>query len=386
MFFFWLFRITVFFLHDSTSTEQIIWYSEGVIFLLLIAIFSSQYSGFLTFYWKALFFVGLVSVGFMALQYIGLRIGERPMLPFSDTLYGFPEASRPWTYPFYGNGRILGGFYEPNMSGSMAAFFFSSVFPILLVRTRIRVVSPAWLVIGTVASILAVVGSGSRQAFLVVAIAAAITLFATFKRDSFSVIRAIGLTIFFLVGAITAGMAGLFSAFVTEEGESAMNVFERLISDSGGDITGGRLPFIQEVIASLTPRVILLGVGEGNAILTAHNAYLITLNELGILGLLLLAVITILLLWSTFNAMNTLFKHDLYPFAIAAFCVSLGWVLLIFVNWAQLNQVLSYMFLALPLIVLNAIQFYTKKHYGPSAAAHFHPLPSEPKLRHSIAS
>jgi hypothetical protein len=44
-----------------------------------------------------------------------------------------------------------------------------------------------------------------------------------------------------------------------------------------------------------------------------------------------------------------------YPWGVASVAMTAGWLALIFMNWAQLNQSFSYAFLILPLFYLNGV-------------------------------
>ncbi len=336
----------------APGSQQLEWFVEGVLFLLLMTTLSSRYSGLPIRFLRIVFFVGLVSVGVMALQFIMISFGKLLTLPLLTTAFGFPADSRPWTYPLSGGGRIIGAFMDPNMSGSMCAFYIATFLPFLLMRGSSRVVHPLMLAAGLVLALVGMVGTGSRQALVAAGGAFLAVLAMLAARNPRLAKAALQRVAIFAVLLIVLLTTGLFSHLITTPaGEVQQSVFVRFAA--GGDITGGRLPWIREIVSSMNLGTVLFGMGEGQGILTAHNAYLIVLNENGIVALFLLVALSALLPLST--ARRALSQTDTFGFCmgVAGFAVSLVWIAVIFINWAQLNQSVSYMYLALPVIFLN---------------------------------
>jgi hypothetical protein len=93
----------------------------------------------------------------------------------------------------------------------------------------------------------------------------------------------------------------------------------------------------------------------------AHNAFVITLQENGLVGLgLLLALGLVMFVYSLLGALRPQ-DEAAYPWGVAGAAMTAGWLALIFMNWAQLNQAFSYAFLVLPLFYLNRMRVTVQK-------------------------
>ena len=98
----------------------------------------------------------------------------------------------------------------------------------------------------------------------------------------------------------------------------------------------------------------MFGAGAGTGIFSAHNAYLLTLYQSGILALLVLIGLSGMLVLASLHATLRQKDNPLFYTGVASICIAVTWVGLIFMNWAQLNQSVSYMYLAIPVLFLIA--------------------------------
>lgn len=336
---------------EDRSLQQLYWFTEGIMFLVLVTMLASQQSWLLSFYLKAVFFIGLVSVGFMTVQYAALRAGALIELPFSDSPFGLTGETRPWTYPLYGGGRIIGGFYEPNMAGSMCAFYIAAFAPFILAKRNHSFARSSVIVVALLVAAIALFATGSRQAVVTVGISGLLIATVAMLRGGITLARLVVGASIVAIGFVALIGFGLFQPSTTPFGETQMNVLARFSLEVGGDVTGGRLYWIQEVLDSMTLYSIVFGVGEGSGILTAHNAFLIVLNQNGIAGILLLVAFSCGLLLAITKITFAQPRNMIFYTGLGAMCVVSTWIGLIFMNWAQLNQSLSFMYLALPFFV-----------------------------------
>ncbi|MDA2934521.1 hypothetical protein MYX82_09270 [Acidobacteria bacterium AH-259-D05] len=106
-----------------------------------------------------------------------------------------------------------------------------------------------------------------------------------------------------------------------------------------------------QMVSSYDYNVFLLGFGEGTGWWSSHNAFLIVLYENGLWALLALCFAGLLMLWRTFRSAGLtirLRKRD--PLAVAGPLIIISWVLMLWLNWAQINQSLTWVFLSLALM------------------------------------
>jgi hypothetical protein len=342
---------------EDRSLQQLFWFSEGILFLTAITVLASYQSWLLQYYLKTVFVVGFASIGIMALQYVLLQTGVLFSLPFSDSIFGLTDSLRPWTYPLYGGGRIIGAFYEPNMAGSMAAFYIATFIPFLLARRVYSFTRPIWIAAALAVSAIALFATGSRQALVGVGITSMLVATIAVIRGG-TILRT---AIFWLLMTVPLAIGGVI--FVLNEqptetpfGETQMNLLNRIMLNAGGDITGGRLQAIQQLIESMTVYTVIFGVGEGAGYFGAHNAFLIVLNQNGFFGLLLLTLFALGLFLASLRLTIAQPLSVIFFTGIASTCIVANWIGFIFMNWAQLNQSLSFMYLAIPLLLFTAAQ------------------------------
>lgn len=353
------------------NLQQLLWFAEGALYLLGTTILVSKMPWLLHYYLRCVFVVGLLSIGIMALQYLALPVGILITLPLSTTFLGISPDLQPWTYPLYGGGRIIGAFYEPNMSGSMCAFFVAAFLPFLLTDRRSSPIRPFWLAAAIVITLIAMVGTGSRQSMVAAMLSAAIIFLAALLRGGKARKRVLILALVGVALLVVLALVGVFNSVETPFGEQQMNIFARFALDEGGDPTGGRLYYIQELLRNMTPYSFLFGMGEGAGIVTAHNAFLIVLNQNGVFTLLLLVTFSLLLLIG--SAVLTIRQKApfLYYLGVASTCIAATWIGLIAMNWAQLNQSLSFMYLVIPLMFFTAarLEQVKQQHFAYTGAS-----------------
>lgn len=347
---FWLWRVAgLVLLSDQRSLgmKQLAWYFEGFCFVLALTCLSGRFSNLWNFFVRSLFWVGGASVLIIAVQSALLYLDIAWVLPLSTSRFGFSEAYRPWTYPFLG-GQVLGAFFEPNMAGSMCAFFVAMLLPGLITRRDDLGIGQKKLLLLITLAAVGSMATGSRQSMLAIAIIAALNLWRS-KGAPRAVV---------IAGWLVLGVFGLrvLDIQVREEltvmPETASYRMLRGIAE--GDVTGGRLRFMRIAVANL-PRGagLLFGTGEGTGIHATHNAFLIVLSENGFVGVGCLVWLLMLLFLFSLREAVTRPRHDRVMRGLSCLGVIVTWFCLITVNWAQLNQQLSFVFLAFPLLLAN---------------------------------
>jgi len=349
--------------YEGKIISQLVWYFEGIIYLLIIFALANRYKNMFMFYIRSSFFIGFLSIGLIFLQFILARYGQLFKLPFSESSFGISVNFRAWTYPLYG-GRIIGSFFEPNMAGTMCALFYVFFFPLFFLPSENRVVNKHLLFISLVICLLALYSTGSRQSFLSVVIISIIFILIK-KGNPISSLRTKILRyftiLFFTLGVLYIG--GLFSKFITPFGETQENVIlrshidETVVDNSKhGNPYYPRSYFYHLILSKLKVENIPFGEGEGSStqagVITVHNAFLITLFEMGVVGLFLLITFLGIFLKSTWISYKRYRGNPNVLYCLSSVFVVIAWIILIFINWAQLNQSVSYFFLAYPIISL----------------------------------
>ncbi|HAH32841.1 MAG TPA: hypothetical protein DCL44_11065 [Elusimicrobia bacterium] len=327
----------------SGGIQQIVWFMEGICFLLVINSLSGQFDDFYEVFLRTLFFIGGISVAIMVVQEVMLFFGEKWLIPLSTSRFGIEETHRAWSYPFYG-GQILGAFYEPNMAGSMCAFFIAVFLPCALQYSNVLRVSRYLVMLAIVVTIGALIGTGSRQGVVAVSLVTILTAVksrGTKKLLSASIVAGLFLTLFlFVKSRDTLGLDIL-----------PETVFDRTVKGMESDKpTGGRLEYSLQTLENIKLKHLLFGVGEGMGVHVAHNAYVIVLEEDGLVGLVCLLWLSVFFVYKTTRYLSKKYCYGDMPLNISSAGVVLVWIVLIFINWAQLNVSISYLYLAIPLM------------------------------------
>lgn len=334
-----------------SGLQQIVWFLEGVYFLYLVTLLSSRFEDFEQVFLRFLFLIGFISISIIMIQFFLLLVDKVWILPLSESDFGF-ESHRPWTYPFYGR-QIIGPFFEPNMSGTMCALFLAVFLPFVAQKNTDRislVVKPYWIAIALAVAFIALLGTGSRQAAFVVILAMILNQLRSRQK---------GKTLLSLAIVTIALLTWQYFSEVSEKSYNVVGetVIERTRLDrERGDVSSGRAYYIDQLLSELTVEMVVFGKGEGRSLHAAHNAYLIVLAENGIVGLFFLLMLSIVLFVKVRKRVHTRSTEASFHWGISSMGVVLGWVFLLFSNWAQLNQHLSYLFLAIPLLFLNKVE------------------------------
>jgi len=335
----------------SYGRQQLTWFFEGVFFLLSMLLLFSRFNKILDFFLRVLFYIGLASIGVMVIQFLFVSIGIIWTLPLSTSVYGqSQDLILRYGYPMIA-GRIIGAFSDSNMSGTMCAFYFASFFPLNMFKMSSRF-TRRWLLLAAILAVLiAVVGTGSRQAMLAILISFIVVVYFRVKSGISVTLKRLAPIVLLSAFLLYFGTIYFTRNIENATGTSPQTVINRL--KAGGDWTGGRFRFIQKSLHYITFKTFFVGMGEGMTFVNLeeapHNAYLITLLEVGIIGLLILLSLSLVLLYYPYKALRR--KMGESPAVnMAIFCISLTCVLLILANWAQLNQSISYPYLSLALM------------------------------------
>lgn len=348
--------------------QQITWFWEGGIFLLCMIALSTSFKAVPTMFIRTVAYIGLISIGVMALQFLMIPFGKLLKLPLSTSAYGMAQIQleRIWTYPLYGGGRIIGGFWEPNMSGSMCAFYVATFFPFAVFK-KTNIGINRWFIISAIlVALIACIGTGSRQAALAIVLTVSVALGIYFWRAPH-----LGKKVFMPILMIVISLACLLSIYdisgiMTPMDEVQKNVFVRVQEGlDQDDISGGRFELISHVLDKINVTSIIIGEGEGASGGGGHNAYLAVLYENGMIALFILLIFSFLLVIKPARYLRRNLSEEIFSWAVASVCVALSWIILIYVNWAQLNQSISFQYLAVIFIFLNNVDraSYYKKHY-----------------------
>ncbi len=330
----------------ASGRQQTTWYVEGVLFLISCTALAISHPDFIRRYLYAAFALGSASILAMVVQMGALAGGVAVALPFSETSFGFPLDIRPWTYPLGGGGRILGGFLDPNMSGSMCAFFIAMFVPFAMRRVP-EFVGRTVLIGMLLLSGLALIGTGSRQAGVGAALSIVVTCVHAFVGGRLGRGAMLVCTLVAVGGCSILVADPTRFAILTPFGAQQQSIAVRIADDTiSGGPTGGRLREMQDLVDSLDAHTVGVGLGEGLGNHSAHNAYLITLQELGVCGVLLLLGLSAALLIWPISIIRARPSSIVGCGAESALNVSLTWIFLCFANWAQLNQSVSFLFLA----------------------------------------
>jgi len=121
-----------------------------------------------------------------------------------------------------------------------------------------------------------------------------------------------------------------------------------VVGFEGGDMTAGRLYFSGLLLDSLGFSTLLLGSGEGTGEWAAHNAYLIVLQENGVWAALVLVLASFIMLQKAWKgtAITTRIRES-HHLELVAPLIVVAWIVILAMNWGQLNQSFPWVFLSL---------------------------------------
>lgn len=345
--FFLLRLITLLWTKDiQNGITQIFWFFEGTCLLLATNSLFNKYHDFYKVFIIEVLVIGAVSISFIFLQAIlFFGIGYKLYVPFSMSIPEIATNEHFSNYPIYGLGRIVGAFYEPNMAGSMCCYYFALLLPLVAQNERqYRILGIVFLLTIIVAALF----TGSRQS--VMSICGSILIYSV----HFAKNKIRNLISIFLVVSIVGFMASFYIDGIEtmlEDSENVITRFEDSSGSGGGDVSGGRFEFMEKVWKEFGLDNFIWGVGEGATHGGGHNAFLAVFLENGILtfGFFIMTIYTF------FKSSYFCYKRVPKSINISSVLLVLSWVFLMFVNWAQLNQSLSFVFLSF--VFLSASKF-----------------------------
>ena len=180
-----------------------------------------------------------------------------------------------------------GPFFDPNMVGSAMVLLLCLLIP-LMTGNRFR--RNLWPVLFSLLALIALYGSGSRGSALTLMVVVTGYLLMFLGRTHW--LLRLPLLLVLVVGVFVSIVLG--SEYLDSLG-SAGDVYATrgaVLARSVGSVN--RAVFMEStritssiaMVSSIDFRVLLLGVGEGSGWRSSHNAYLITVYECGLWGLL----------------------------------------------------------------------------------------------------
>jgi len=344
------------------GTRQILWFSEGLLCLILILAFVERWPGIKQFFLSRVILVCAISALFSTLQFIAYEFDVIVALPFSMTSFGVgstflgvgPSGPYGEWYPLAPAGRIMGSFFDPNMAGSLMVFFCCLLLPVIWLAPLKRSVMAVVMMVPVSFGLL---GSGARHSMLIFGVVVCVFVLMIISRGhwllrpvyrcSFIASAFIGVLLVYRYLASILDQFGLYP--------SGSDVFMRVLVGLQGteEFTdlGVRTASSMQMVSSYDYNVLLLGFGEGTGWWSSHNAFLIVFYENGLWALLALCFAGLLMLARTFrNAGLTIGLRIRDPLAVAGPLIIISWVLMLLLNWAQMNQSVTWVFLSLALM------------------------------------
>lgn len=320
----------------KSGIVQLEWFSEGLMTVILLLACALNNPALIAFLAKWLLVSGAMSLTFAGLQCVQLLRGAAVFaLPLSTSIWGIIDTTG-W-YPMGVDNRLIGAFQEPNQMASYSVYVAT-----ICLATLLRVNQGKWragLLFTFTLCAIVLWFTGSRQGLLT--FAAIFLVYCAYHYRTTGVRLPIMVVFGLFLGSGVIGTSILYystGAINTAEAEAHLVVRTTKEMDSG-EIGGGRLQYSVKLIQSLGAETFLLGIGEGSGEWTAHNAYLITLQEAGLLAAMLLLMLTVgLLLKNQAMLRRAIRRRTPLAFPTIGALMSLVWVMLISMNWAQLNQ------------------------------------------------
>jgi hypothetical protein len=297
---------------------------------------------------------GALSVGAIVMQFLQLQSsGSVTPLPLALSPFGIQALPADGWYPLGPGNRVLGAFQEANLTGSFATYVACLALP-----TAVHNESPTRRALAlalVTAAAVAVWASASRQAMLVLAVIVTIVALRNLRERPAIAVLAIGMLLG--AGLYVYRLLSLLAA-AGVDAQTAVALSRLSAATQTGDISGGRFEWYQRLFSELDEDTFLLGRGEGAAfsadVVTAHNAFLVVLFENGLWALLLLVVALAVMLRGALADQRN--RQAVVPraWAEAGPLIVVTWILLIGINWAQMNQVYIWPFLTFAFVGLIA--------------------------------
>lgn len=335
---------------------QLAWFFEGFLCLIILLACIKRYPDLLNFLFKCLLFFGTAAAIVTVQQFVEWKVaGHITDLPLAMSIFGRQTGGGEGSELLFEYGRIMGSFTEPNQAGTLMVFLICLLLPLCFSsKKRKRLITGGILGL----AVISIWASASLQSAVTFILVLSLYSFNLFRRKLF-------LWIFFIV-FICAGIVFTVSTLSVDQYDPQLQISgldqRILLRMVSGDFSSGRVFNSQLIIESLDKRVLLFGQGEGSGEWSAHNAFLIVLQENGIWALTFLILGSASLLFRTQRNLKSLPSLDTpYHILESAPLLSLSWICFITFNWAQLNQSASWVFLAIAL----AGQFSPKRMISP---------------------
>jgi hypothetical protein len=326
------------------SFNQWIWFFEGVLFLFFMYNFLIINKDDLRFFLFVNFIIGLISIIFIVIQGFLFLNAKIWAIPFSIGNFGMsPSSIENIDYPLGTSGRIIGLFLDPNITGSFLLFFY------ILYLTNPNIIfnkpNKTFNLFLILLILIALIFTGSRQNIIIFMIIMSINYFSFNHLNNFlKIIFSLSFFLFFL-----------YFVFLKIDISDWLNIFLLRFNNDEVDFTSGRLTNTYNTLFNLDFKTFVIGYGEGHygdklssSEVAPHNGFLFTLIESGLLGLISL----IYLLFKLFSLISV----DNYDYSRISKYILFSWIILIFINWAQLNQGISFLYIAI-ILLFNKFRF-----------------------------
>jgi len=333
------------------GATQIWWYSQGFLCLVLILAFVRRWPYLKRYLYSLIVFFGAIAALLTSYQFIEFTVfGSKFALPFSMTKFGVIDPIYSGWYPLGPGGRAMGPFFDPNMTGTFMVLFICILLP-SIISSQNQQMSLSWKMLCLfIIALFAMFVSGARQAVLILVAICYIyfILMLAWKHSILVVVLRFILTVIVFI-ALVQGYHYLETHEVSYRNYSSLG---RLASGiQTGSFGKARWDTSEQMLLSLDYEILLFGFGEGTGLWTAHNAYIIVLYENGLWAVLALVSAGYLMLIKNVKNANRSIKLKLNdPVVVARPLIVLSWMLMIGMNWAQLNQSFPWIFLALVLM------------------------------------
>lgn len=344
----------------SIGVQQVEWYLEGFISLILLIACARRFPAVSVYIFSRLIVFGTIAACLTALQYWLFTKGTIWALPLEGTSWGrltgiYAGGFTPVESGFYVE-RILGPFQDPNMTGTYFVFLVCLLLPSIAL-TKIRQHWYVFLMLGIIG--IAILGSGARQALVAIGIVLIIFYFTSISKTRLlKQISFFGVTIYFIYYLVNY-VGNLIRGSLSSLKES--DLLSRLgYSIFTEDMSNSRFIYYKKIIDSLDYSMFLFGSGEASSEWGSHNAFLIVLKENGLYALILLILVSLIMFvkaWKKSKEPSNIL--EIAKMEKASILIVAVWIVVITMNWAQLNQNFSWVFLSLVLINLDNI---SKKH------------------------
>jgi hypothetical protein len=346
------------------GVTQIWWYSQGLLCLVSILALQRHWPQLKRYLYSKIFLFGTIASIFSFYQFIQLvTLKNVSHLPFAMTKFGLVDGLYESWYPLGPGGRIVGSFFDPNMTGTFLVLFLCLLLPNVSFKSGKKF--PLYLLIMSI-TIIAMVGTGSRQALAISALIIFIYIFVTIARKYDWTLKAPARIIFILIGLYFGYSFFNFMMSSREEsfifqGGNRVNAISRLKDDlqngllaisiaeaAGPKMLGTRYTSSQIMLSELSYKTLVLGEGEGEGYWSAHNAWIIVIYENGVWAVMFLFFAGYLMFIKAFKNARRFSKQKIFdPQVIAGPLIVISWLLMLTINWAQLNQSFPWIFLAL---------------------------------------